>query len=126
MKQQGLTVNVNKYPNVAVMTLAGFLGIYSLLNYFILHPGSTTFFDIAYYFFPIVLLFILMRVGKNHNHFEGIALIGMAVFFLGVYTLYISVLSFFVLATTGIFFLLKGTHEQRKKENVKNKKLFDG
>jgi uncharacterized membrane protein len=111
-----LTFNLYKHRDYLVVTFTGLLAIYSLLLYFVFHPGNNTFFDTLYYFFPVVLLLVLIRIGKNHENLEGIALIGMAIFSLSFYRLYFSLFSFFTLATTGVLFLLKEAHSHSREK----------
>lgn len=93
-------------PREMLIAIIGFMIIYVVFNYFILSPSIHDFSDIIYYFLPIVILFILLKLGNKHEKFEGLFILLFSFFFLGIYHFYIGVVIFLLLALTGLLLLI--------------------
>lgn len=100
-------------PREMLIAIIGFMIMYVLFNNFILSPSVHDFADIIYYFLPIVILFVLLKLGNKHEKFEGLFILLFSFFFLGIYHFYIGVTVFLLLALTGLLLLVHRSNLSR-------------
>ena len=72
--------------------------------------------DILFYSLPSIVMFFILLVGWKHERFEGIAILSVSFVFLGIYHVYVSLASFFLLLFIGTLLLIddyKISHHKR-------------
>jgi hypothetical protein len=110
------TARLNKIynlPRELLIAIISFMLVYVIYNYFIMYPSFHDFIDIIYYFLPIIILLILLKLGNRHEKFEGILILLFSFFFLGIYHFYIGVTVFLLLALTGLLLLFHANNLPR-------------